>query len=66
MLDYYHGGKNVSEFWQPARFKTQTGIDYDIHDPFTDGFNQYMNTKWSVVHGQEAYSPDFKSKFIGV
>lgn len=66
LLDYYHGTKNVSEFWQPARFKTQTGIDYDVHEPFTDGFNQFMNSKWSVEQGDAAYNPDFKTKMRGV
>jgi hypothetical protein len=47
ILDYYHAGNNVSEFWQPARFNYQSGIDYDVHDPFTDGFNKFMTTKWS-------------------
>lgn len=47
LLDYYQGGKNVSEFWQPARFKAQSGIDYDIHEPFTDGFNKFMMNNWS-------------------
>jgi hypothetical protein len=47
LLDYYHGGSNTSEFWQPARFKVQTGIDYDVHEPFTDGFNKMMNSKWA-------------------
>jgi len=42
LLDYYHAGSMVSEFWQPARFKYQTGIDYDVHDPFTDGFNKLL------------------------
>ena len=48
VLDYYHEGKNVSEFWSPAKHKVQTGIDYDVHDPFTDGFNQFMVSKWNV------------------
>jgi hypothetical protein len=66
LLDYYHGGNNTSEFWQPARFKTQTGIDYDVHEPFTDGFNKMMNSKWSVVQGDPAHHPDYKSKHVAV
>lgn len=66
MLDYYHANQMVSEFWQPARFKAQTGIDYDIHEPFTDGFNKAMMQNWSTKHGQEAFSPTFKDKFTAV
>lgn len=47
VLDYYHGANYVTEFWQPARFSFQGGIDYDVHEPFTDGFNKFMSTKWS-------------------
>jgi len=32
----------VSEFWQPARFNYQSGLDYDVHDPYTDSFNKWM------------------------
>jgi len=39
LLDRYHATDNVSEFWQPSRFHVATGIDYDIHNPYTDGFN---------------------------
>jgi hypothetical protein len=56
----------MSEFWQPARFKTQTGIDYDVHEPFTDGFNKMMNSKWSTVQGDPAHHPDYKSKHVAV
>lgn len=42
MLDYYHGRHYVQEFWQPARFHFQTGIDYDVHDPYTDAFNKHL------------------------
>lgn len=66
ILDYYYAGKYVTEFWQPARFKAQTGIDYDIHEPYTDGFNLMMNANWSTEHGQEAYSPEFNKKFTAV
>ena len=39
ILDAYHSSDMVSEFWQPARFSYTSGIDYDIHNPWTDGFN---------------------------
>lgn len=32
----------MSEFWQPARFNYQSGLDYDVHDPYTDSFNKWM------------------------
>lgn len=61
-LDYYQGGKNVSEFWQPSRFMSQTGIDYDIHEPFLDGFNRAMNYNWTIPNqGDPNYSPDGKT-----
>lgn len=61
LLDYYHGSSNVSEFWQPQRFNYQGGIDYDIHEPFTDAFNKYMMSSYSSTGGEAAYSPDGKS-----
>lgn len=36
LLDFYHARYYVPEFWQPSRFHFQGGIDYDIHDPYTD------------------------------
>ena len=47
-LDWYHGRAMVSEFWQPARFNYQGGLDYDIHEPFSDGFNKMMMSKWYI------------------
>lgn len=61
LLDYYHAGSNVSEFWQPARFNYQSGLDYDIHEPFTDGFNKFMTTKWSTAIPAASMHPDGKS-----
>lgn len=63
ILDYYHGGSNVSEFWQPARFNFQSGLDYDIHEPFTDGFNKFMMSKWTTKDDETAeYHPDGKTE----
>ena len=61
LLDYYHGSANVSEFWQPARFNYQGGIDYDIHEPFSDGYNKFMMSLYSNVGGDPAYSSDGES-----
>lgn len=46
LLDYYQANNYVSEFWQPARYNYQSGLDYDIHDPYTDSFNKFMVTNW--------------------
>jgi hypothetical protein len=62
MLDRYHGTDYVSEFWQPARFQYQSGIDYDIHNPYTDGFNHMMTTNWMAKGGFGALHPDGKSQ----
>lgn len=61
ILDYYHNSDFVSEFWQPARFSFQTGIDYDIHNPYTDGYNQMMVRNWMAKGGFGAIHPDGKS-----
>jgi len=61
-LDRYHGTDYVSEFWQPARFQYQSGIDYDIHNPYTDGFNHMMTTNWMAKGGFGAIHPDGKSQ----
>ena len=62
LLDWYHGHAMVSEFWQPARFNYQGGLDYDVHEPFSDGFNKFMMTKWSIKESEAAYSPDVKTQ----
>lgn len=62
ILDWYHGRQMVSEFWQPSRFNFQGGLDYDIHEPFSDGFNKYMMSKWGIVESEAAYSPDVKTQ----
>jgi len=62
MLDYYHGSHQVSEFWQPARFNYQGGIDYDVHEPFTDAFNKMMVSRFYLTNQSDpAYSDDNKS-----
>jgi len=58
LLDYYHGSAKVSEFWQPARFHYQSGIDYDIHNPYTDGFNNYMVHNWKSKENWQAFHPE--------
>jgi len=66
VLDYYHGGAYVSEYWQPNRYSWQGGIDYDIHEPYTDGFNKYLTTKWTGSSGHGSIHPDGKSSFTVV
>ena len=61
MLDYYHASNKVSEFWAPARYSWATGIDYDIHNPYTDGFNMLMNTRVNAKGGAGYMHPDGKS-----
>lgn len=58
LLDYYHNTSKVSEFWQPARYQYQSGIDYDIHNPYTDGFNQIMVHNWRADGGFQALHPN--------
>jgi hypothetical protein len=65
-LDYYHGGSNVSEFWSPARFNYQGVLDYDIHQPFTDAFNNQMVSNWYQTIDTKPYSPDGKRDTITV
>lgn len=61
MLDYYHASAYVQEFWQPARFHFQTGIDYDIHDPYTDAFNKKLVASYVGEGGFPAATPNAKS-----
>ena len=60
LLDYYHAGNYVQEFWQPARFHYQTGIDYDIHDPYTDAFNKKLVASYVGEGGMPAAHPNGK------
>jgi len=70
MLDYYHCHSYVSEFWQPARFHFQSGIDYDIHDPYTDAFNKalvsnYVGKSVGFPTGAvQASTPSGKDDFV--
>lgn len=61
MLDYYHGRHYIQEFWQPARYHFQTGIDYDIHDPYTDAFNKHLVASYTGQGGLPAASPNGKT-----
>lgn len=62
LLDRYHAGNYTEEFWQPARFSFTSGIDYDIHNPYTDGYNQMMVRNWMAKGGMAAMHPDGKSQ----
>ena len=66
-LDYYTGSSQVSEFWQPARFNYQGGLDYDVHEPFTDAFNKMMVSRFYLENQSEpGYSIDNKSQISTV
>ena len=62
LLDWYHSTDNVSEFWGPARFNTTTGIDFDLHNPYSDAFAQLMLRDWMAKGGMGAFHPDGKSQ----
>lgn len=64
MLDYYHSNYYVQEFWQPARFHFQSGIDYDVHDPYTDAFNKILVSSYTGEGGLQAAHPTGKSGMI--
>ena len=62
LLDWYHGNANVSEFWQPARYNYQGGLDYDVHEPFTDAFNKMAMSRFYLDDQSDgAFSPDNKT-----
>jgi hypothetical protein len=54
----------VQEYWQPARFYYQTGIDYDIHDPYTDAFNKRLVANYAGAGGLPAAHPSGKDNMI--
>lgn len=60
LLDFYHATDNKSEFWQPARHHYTTGIDYDIHNPYTDAFNNMMTSVWMSKAGNNGMHPESK------
>lgn len=64
VLDYYHGLNFVQEFWQPARFHFQSGIDYDVHDPYTDAFNKKMMASHIGNAGFAAGNPNGKDGMV--
>ncbi|MFS8160625.1 MAG: MC/SLC25 family protein [Candidatus Roizmanbacteria bacterium] len=66
LLDHYHSNAYVSEFWQPARFHYQGGIDYDIHDPYTDAFNKRLVATNLGKRGLAAAHPDGKDQMVMV
>jgi hypothetical protein len=61
VLDIYHARAYDQEFWQPARFNYQTGIDYDIHDPYTDAFNKKLVATYVGQGGLSAASVNGKN-----
>lgn len=63
-LDYYHAKHYDEEFWQPARFHYQTGIDYDIHDPYTDAFNNVLVSSYVGKGGLNAAHPSGKGGLV--
>ena len=64
MLDVYHDRRYDQEFWQPARFHFQTGIDYDVHDPYTDAFNKKLVASYVGVGGLPAAHPRGKEGMV--
>lgn len=65
VLDWYHLTARVTEFWAPARYQWQTGIDYDIHNPFTDGFNRASMHKFVGTDGIQATNPHCSEGKLG-
>ena len=51
LVDYYNENYYDQEFWQPQRFHYQSGIDYDIHDPYTDAFNKKLVATYTTATG---------------
>jgi len=67
ILDYYHGtSAYVSEFWQPARFSYQSGIDYDIHEPFTDAFNKMMAINTHITNEAPEMMPSGEGSYTSL
>lgn len=58
ILDWYHHSARVTEFWQPARYHHSAGIDIDIHNPYTDGFNNMLVHNWLGKGQYPGFSPD--------
>jgi hypothetical protein len=56
----YHKRNYEQEFWQPARFHYHGGIDYDIHDPYTDAFNKHLVASYVGKGGLAAAHPQGK------
>ena len=63
-MDYYHANYFDEEFWQPARFHYQSGIDYDVHDPYTDAFNKRLVATFAGVGGMAAAHPHGKEALV--
>ena len=54
----------MQEFWTPARFHYQTGIDYDFHDPYTDAFNKVLVDTAVGKGGMAAAHPNGKDQIV--
>lgn len=39
LLDYYQDNNYISEIWATDKYAWHGGIEYDVHEPFTDAFN---------------------------
>jgi len=66
ILDYYHANNYTEEYWQPARYQFASGIDYDVHEPWTDGPNKMMVYNWSAKAGFPGLHPDGKSHLVAL
>ena len=51
LLDYYNDNFYHQELWQPQRFHYQSGIDFDVHDPYTDAFHKSMVASYTTTAG---------------
>jgi hypothetical protein len=66
LLDFYHANHYDQEFWQPARYSWHGGLDYDIHDPYTDVFNRRLVATYGNSGGLPANHPNGKDGMVFV
>uniref|UniRef100_A0A7S3IUP8 ADP/ATP translocase n=2 Tax=Strombidium inclinatum TaxID=197538 RepID=A0A7S3IUP8_9SPIT len=65
-LDIYFDMNKLPELWQPAKYYVHGGIDYDIHNPYTQAFDQLMMRQFMMPIGMDSTSPNQKELLKGL
>ncbi len=62
VLDFYVQGNRVPEIWAPAHYSYPTGIDFDIHEPYTMTYHKGLVSFYNEGPSESrVWHPDAKT-----